>query len=88
MARAAQPIAATELAPCNAFPDLDLPDHTGRRRALSSRSGSRLPLGYRISFRSMKRTASRQEMSPKPTRNARCPSVAQPQVPKTTSRTS
>ena len=39
MARAAQPIAATELAPGTGFPDLDLPDHTGRRRTLSELTG-------------------------------------------------
>jgi peroxiredoxin len=39
MARAAQPIAATDLAPGAGFPDLGLPDHTGRRRTLSELTG-------------------------------------------------
>jgi len=39
MARAAPPITAADLAPGAGFPDLDLPDHTGRRRALSGLAG-------------------------------------------------
>ncbi len=39
MAPAADPIAAMNLQPGTAFPDLDLPDHTGRRRTLSEFTG-------------------------------------------------